>query len=361
VPNGGFVSFYNGAAAPANLLGVVPLSAGTADFSTSALSVAHHTITAVYSGASGFVHSSGAVVQAVAVAGTLTGVSSSASPGLSFGQAVTFTANVSSTTSGAGTPTGSVRFYDGTTLLGAVPLNVVGSASISTSSLAANPAHSITAVYAGSAHFGGSTSATLIQPVAPANTAVNLTQSVSAIVVGVPITFSASVSAASGGIPTGSVTFVIDRGAQTFTQHLVAGKATLKFAGFTTNGAHTVSVTYNPAAGNFAKSSSQTDNVNVLAVSTVILNSSARTVIIGQSVTFTAAVSGNAGTTPTGLVSFYDGARLLGTASLDAGGEATITVNDLNLGTNKISAIYLGDQTYFHADTITPLSQVVEP
>jgi hypothetical protein len=72
--------------------------------------------------------------------------------------AVTFTATVASAT---GTPTGSVGFLDGTTLLGAVTLSS-GVASYTTSSLA-TATHSITAVYSGSSNSVSVTSSALAE------------------------------------------------------------------------------------------------------------------------------------------------------------------------------------------------------
>ena len=74
--------------------------------------------------------------------------------------AVTFTATVASA---AGTPTGSVSFFDGTTLLGTVVLSS-GVASYTTSSLAA-ATHSITAVYSGSSNSVSGTSSALAEVV----------------------------------------------------------------------------------------------------------------------------------------------------------------------------------------------------
>ncbi len=68
------------------------------------------------------------------------------------GQNVTFTATVSAGTPGAGTPTGSVAFYDGATLLATEPLNGDDQASFSTTSLAA-ATHTITANYSGDSNF----------------------------------------------------------------------------------------------------------------------------------------------------------------------------------------------------------------
>ena len=73
---------------------------------------------------------------------------------------VTFTATVTSATTG--TPTGSVEFLDGSTVLGSGPLNSTGTATYTTSSLTAG-LHQITAVYQGDVNFDESTSAPLAQ------------------------------------------------------------------------------------------------------------------------------------------------------------------------------------------------------
>jgi hypothetical protein len=69
-----------------------------------------------------------------------------------YGQSVTFTAIVGSNISGAGTPSGSVTFVDGTTVLGTATLDADGRATFTTSLLKAG-AHTITASYGGDASF----------------------------------------------------------------------------------------------------------------------------------------------------------------------------------------------------------------
>ena len=76
------------------------------------------------------------------------------------GESVTFTATA---TSAQGTPTGTVSFLDGTTLLGSETLSS-GTASFTTSTLAAG-SHSITAAYSGDSTFNICTSAILVQDV----------------------------------------------------------------------------------------------------------------------------------------------------------------------------------------------------
>jgi sugar lactone lactonase YvrE len=73
---------------------------------------------------------------------------------------VTFTAMVTSLTSGS--PTGSVEFLDGSTVLGSATLNASDTATFTTNSLSAG-LHKITALYSGDQDFSGATSAPLAE------------------------------------------------------------------------------------------------------------------------------------------------------------------------------------------------------
>jgi hypothetical protein len=105
-----------------------------------------------------------------------TSISSSSNPSLA-SQPVTLTATVSPATSGLPTPTGTVTFRDGKTVLnpGGSQLNASGTATFTTSMLAAGT-HSITAVYGGDSTFSGSTSSPVSQTVtAPPATQLAIT------------------------------------------------------------------------------------------------------------------------------------------------------------------------------------------
>src|SRR5262249_29955761 len=83
--------------------------------------------------------------------------------------------------------------------------------------------------------------------------------------------------------------------------------------------------------------------------------SSANPSTTGQSVTFTAQVNPS---TATGTVTFMDGARMLGTGTLDATGKATYTTAALTTGTHPITAQYGGDAST--SGSVSPsVSQVV--
>src|SRR5438874_2714106 len=97
--------------------------------------------------------------------GTTTGLTSSVQPSV-FGQPVTFTATVAAKSPGAGTPTGTVTFKDGSSTLGTGTLNGSGQAMFTTSTLTVG-SHSITASYGGDTSFKEGTSPKFTQTVNP--------------------------------------------------------------------------------------------------------------------------------------------------------------------------------------------------
>ena len=98
---------------------------------------------------------------------TATTIYSSPDPSV-YGQAVTITATVTPTASSSFTPTGSVRFVDGTTLLGISALhttNGVTTATLTTSTLFAGSHTQIVAKYVGDSNFTGGASSNIPQTV----------------------------------------------------------------------------------------------------------------------------------------------------------------------------------------------------
>ena len=77
----------------------------------------------------------------------------------------------------------------------------------------------------------------------------------------------------------------------------------------------------------------------------------------GQSVTLTATVTSPSPGTPTGTVTFRDGATVLGTAAL-TNGTATFSTSALTAGSHSITATYNGD-TSFSTSTSPAVTQVV--
>jgi subtilisin family serine protease len=156
-PRTGTVTFKDGA----TTLGTGSVNAsGQASFSTAALSTGSHQITAEYGGDGNFTDSSGSVAQTVNKGATATTLTSSANPSTP-GQTVTLTATVAVTAPARGTPSGTVEFKDGATVLGSGALTG-DKASFAAANLSVGQ-HAITAAYLGDGNLLGSTSPAVTQ------------------------------------------------------------------------------------------------------------------------------------------------------------------------------------------------------
>jgi Bacterial Ig-like domain (group 3)/Domain of unknown function (DUF4214) len=338
----GSVSFFVGG----TLLSTVQVnSTGSASLAVTTLQAGTQTITASYSGASGFAASSSAVnqiVNAATTSATTTTLFGSPNPS-TLGQSVTFTATV---TSPFGTPTGTVTFLAGSTNLGTASLNAAGQATISTNSLPAGT-QTITATYTGSATFASSfgTTSQTVSSAATSATTTNLIGSPNPSSVGQTVTFTATVTSPAG-TPTGSVLF--------FTGSTVLGIANLNNVGSASlsvstlpSGTNLVQASYgggpgfSPSLGSVSQTvgSSGTFTTNT----TVAANPNPAT--LNQLVTLTASVSSSSGI-PTGIVQFLDNGTNLGTASLNGSGLASLGLTTFTAGTHTISATYEGSQNF---------------
>jgi hypothetical protein len=336
----GSVTFYDGAVS----LGSFSMSGDSAEVSTAALVAGGHTIKAVYSGDSNFNPDSTTIVQTVNQAAPAVTLTSSVNPS-TFEQNVTFKAKLSSQ---SGTPSGSVTFYDGTTSLGSASL-VGDSAEVSTANLAAGN-HTIKCVYSGDSNFNPD-STTITQTVNKAAPAVTLTSSLNPSVFGQNVSFKAKVDNASH-TPTGSVTFY-DGAASLGNVSLVGDSAEVSTANLTA-GSHTIKCVYS-GNSNFNPDSTTIIQTVRQAAPAVTLTSSLNPSVFGQNVTFKAKVSSQSGT-PTGSVSFYDGAASLGSASL-VGDSAEVSTANLTAGTHTIKCVYSGDSN-FDPDSVSIVQTV---
>jgi hypothetical protein len=154
---GGSVVFSDGGVT----LGMASISHGQATLLAAPLTIGTHQITARYSGNSKYLpETSPVLTQKVVVAPTSTALTSSVNPSV-HGRAITLRATISS--AGPISPTGKVRFSDGSVALGNATVNA-GVATLTKSTLAVGT-HSITAEYFGDAVSAKSTSPILTQVV----------------------------------------------------------------------------------------------------------------------------------------------------------------------------------------------------
>jgi len=273
---------------------------------------------------------------------------------------VTFSATIGVVAPGAGVPTGSVTFKDGSTTLGTGTLNSTGQATFATTTLAVG-SHSITAVNGGDSNFSGSTSSALAQTVSKDGSTAAITSSTNPSVLIQLVSFTVTVSAAApgSGTPTGTVQFSIDGTKFGSVVALAGGSATSGSISTLKLGNHTITASYS-GDGNFTASAAPSltqvvnkDNTTTNLVVTV--NPS----VYGQSISFTASVAAVAPGTgaPAGSVTFSEGSTTLGTVALTAG-VATYTTTKLATGQHTITAAYGGTAT-FATSTSPVLAQTV--
>jgi hypothetical protein len=85
------------------------------------------------------------------------------------------------------------------------------------------------------------------------------------------------------------------------------------------------------------------------ATTTTTLGTSAPTAVFGQTVLLTASVNSQAGV-PVGTVTFLDGTTVLGTAQVNAAGQATLGVS-LDVGSHALTASFAGARGFGFADS----------
>ncbi len=288
---------------------------------------------------------------------TTTTLTSSVNPSAA-GQAVTFTATVNSQSA---TLTGTVKFMDGATVLGGVPVllnSTTRKATFTTSSLALGT-HSITAVYSGDSLNATSTSPVLTQVVKQTSVLL-LTSSENPAKVYDAVTFTVAISETpSGGTaPAGAIVFSADGSLLPNGTIAIANGSASYTTSLLAAGSHSISATYAGDANDMpGKSNTLTEVVNA-ATSTTMLTTSNASVTLTTPVTFTATVVGNNSSTPTGNVVFKDGTTSIGTVAVNNLGVASFTTSTLAAGSHSITAAYQGDQDYA-ASVSAPVTETV--
>ncbi|MDR3700932.1 MAG: Ig-like domain repeat protein [Candidatus Sulfopaludibacter sp.] len=295
---------------------------------TTTLAPGTHTITASYNGDTNYLAASPTpLLVVVAQAATTTSLTVVTGGPL--------TAVVTVTAPGAGSPTGTVQFRSGTTLIGTAPLAAKGSG-FSAVLATSNATGSITASYLGDANFAPSSSSAVT---------VSATQSIVTVAsdrnpssAGQPVTFTTVVSIspqATAGSPTGSVSLSSD-GADVGSAALSNGQAVIHAT--LAAGTHAITARYSGDPSYPAGSGTYTQTVSA-AVAGLTLSSSSPISVVGQPVTLTVVLQVQSGT-----VQFTEGGTSLGSASI-AAGAASLPVS-LPAGVHTITASWAGDANF---------------
>ena len=265
-------------------------------------------------------------------------LTSSLNPAMA-GQSVTFTAQLSAA---SGTPTGTIQFLDGANLLSTQTVLSTGSATFTTSSLTVG-SHTITANYHPTGSFDPAT-ASLVEEIEGDPTGTTLTCLPDPIKVYQTAQFTVTVMSADG-TPTGSILFT-DNGASLGTTNLAGGTTSFTYTG-SSAGTHNIIADYVPT-GSFAASSATCSEVVKALPTTTTLTVAPTSSTYGSSITLTATVSPAslpAPSTPTGIVTFYNGASTIGTGTL-TGGVATLSTASLPGGSYSLTCVYGGSPIY---------------
>jgi len=310
-----------------------------ATFTTASLAAGTHPITVSYAGDANnaAIVSAPALNQVVNLAQTTTTVTASPNPGIAQ-EPVTITATVK-VTAGIATPTGTVTFTSGTTVLGTGTLN--GATATITPILAAGT-YQVVATYSGDTDDAGSASSALSLVINPATSTTILTVSPNPAVVGATITFTANV-VGNGVAPTGTVSFLSGTAVLGTSPLSASGVASFSTATLAV-GNYAITASYSGDANNGASTSEVVGLTVSLIPTTTSLSVSTPSNANGQTV-LTAVVIGTTGPTPTGTVTFANGGTILGSVPLDSSGVATLSLGLPN-GNYLIVAGYGGDSIH---------------
>ncbi|MGB8918176.1 MAG: Ig-like domain repeat protein [Candidatus Sulfotelmatobacter sp.] len=311
-----------------------------------------------------------AATQSISLSGTGLAADSTAvavgvnpsSPGV--GQAVTITVTVSDTTNMGTVPTGGVTFsdsVDGSLNGGAAVTLVSGVASLAGVVLSGGggTAHTITANYQGVAHFflASSNSAT-VHLTSAAATSTTLTAAPNPALAGATVTLTANIAPVPTGESLGTVSFYDGETLLGTANVNSSGAASLPITSLSA-GAHSLTAVY---SGNtaFASSTSSvlTETITTLTGTATTLAAAPNPASAGESVTLTATVSPAPTGSSLGTVSFYNGATLLGSGTLNSSGVATFSTTSLPAGADSLTAAYSGN-LLFAASTSAALSETV--
>jgi hypothetical protein len=348
----GNVTFFDGGTS----LGSVSLSGTSAQLTLASLSLGSHSISAKYNGDSNYTASSSAsLAQSVSQSGSSTALVSSANPS-SFGQAVTFTAAVQPSYSG--TPTGNVTFFDGGTSLGSISLSG-GAAQLTLSNLSLG-SHSISTKYSGDSNFTASTSTSIAESVAQAATATNVSSNADPSSYGQVVTFTATVTPAYNGAPTGNVTF-FDGNTSLGNANLSGGVATFNAqATALLAGSQSITAKYNGDSNFLTSTSAAIVQTVVPAATATTLASNANPAAAGQSINFTAHVSSTVNGNLTGTMNFYlDGGTTPVFSVALSGGNAQYSTSSLSGGTHSLTAAFVSSNPNFNGSASVPLTQTI--
>ena len=317
----GTIIFSDGA----TVLGSAPVSGGSASISSSALNAGSHTISAAYSGDTTWGAATGTLAQTVNKATPTLPPPSVSNPNIPSGTSETITETVPPGVSGP------VTFYNGSDPIGTAPV-IGGTATITIPNLPVgnNP---ITASTPGDANNNPATSPATTVTVTKSTPTVTLISSKNPSAANEVVIFTATVPSGA----TGTMTFT--DGATIIGISPVTNGTSAVTDSTLTAGTHIITASYvGDSNFNAATSAPLTQTVDKATPSLPPPSVSNPTEQYGGTETITETVPPGV----SGPVTFYNGSDPIGTAPI-VNGTATITVPNLPIGSNPITATTPGD------------------
>jgi len=329
------------------------------------LAAGSHTITATYAGDKNYQPITTAITYPFTVVlATSTVALTTSGVDVAVGQALTLTGLVP-TQSGLRTPTGTLTFTDATTSTTLTPtcsLNSGGDCSISVSTLAVGT-HSLCVSYSGDVVYTSAKSSCISVSVGNyiATSTVLSPTTQTSFAYGTPLTMTATITPASGTLNGGAVVFTLDGYPQSVG---VTGNTAVVVLSSIAAGQHILAACYSGTT-TFASSCAVSSYSFTItkAITTTTLGVSATSLYGSQTITLTGTVSSTT-SSPTGLIGFYNGIALVGTAPITtATGVAILQTTQLSVGSpDNITACYLGDSNDLPScSVITPVTVLIIP
>jgi hypothetical protein len=365
----GTVEFYAGTID----LGSAPLgntfSPNSAELDSQTIPAGTTSVTAVYKGDNQYGTSTSPPTPLIVVKAFTVVLAKASATSITSGSPVTITAGVRrlviTEPTGA---TGTVTFSEGSTVLGAVPLDAKYEAVLTTSTLIAPGPHFITVQYSGDANYTESPPFPMIINVGQATT-TGLKVVPTSSTYGDPVAVTATIAPASGsGTPTGTVTFESDGAAIDPDVPVSNGVASDTITDIPA-GDSTITAVYSGDT-TYAGSTSPGVPVSVAKLATTTtLTASAMSSPFGNGVELTANTAAPVLIAAfNGTVTFYAGSTLLGSEPVGNGngpGNTPFLAFNIPLGADiPLTAVYSGDSNYLGSTsaavpiTITPAPTV---
>ncbi len=275
---------------------------------------------------------------------TTTTVLAVSPPKAIFGQSVALSAQV---TAGFGTPTGTVQFLDGSTVIATATLSE-GQANTNYDKFTPG-SHTLTAVYSGDDINGQSTSDPVTVNVALAGSSVGLSSSANPSQWGQDVTFTATVQLQSGTGDTATETITFKDGdTELGSKPLNNNQATFTDRSLKI-GTHEITAVYSGDATHGGGTSPVINQQVTQRATNITLKATPANPVFGNTVTLTSTVSYVAKALRhsadfTGTVTFKDGDTVLDTANLKDD-TAIFKISSLHASTHRITATYSGDST----------------